>query len=146
MVDLHGTARHRMAGAGHMYTRARRLIMDTLASMSGPATIPAILQAAPTLVQSSLYRNLAVLNDAGLVTRVDVGDDRAYYELSETVTDDHHHHMVCRSCRSVTDIALPRQTERALDRAFTAAAGDAGFDLEEHRVDLVGVCSSCRPN
>lgn len=126
-----------------MYTRSRRLIMETLGAMNGPATIPAILHAAPTLVQSSLYRNLAVLQDAGLVTRVDVGDDRSYYELSEAVTDDHHHHMVCRTCRSVTDIALPTRTERALDRAFAAAASDVGFVLEEHRVDLVGVCAVC---
>jgi len=127
-----------------MYTRARRLIMDTLASTSGPATIPTILQAAPSLVQSSLYRNLAVLQEAGLVSRVDVGDDRSYYELSEAVTDDHHHHLVCRACRSVIDVALPARTERSLDRAFSAAAIDAGFSLEEHRVDLVGVCATCQ--
>lgn len=144
MVDIHGIAKRQMDEAGHLYTRSRRLIMETLGTMSAPATIPMILQAAPTLVQSSLYRNLAVLLDAGLVTRVDVGDDRSYYELSEAVTDDHHHHLVCRSCRSVIDIALPPQAERALDRAFSAAADDAGFDLEEHRVDLVGVCATCR--
>ncbi|HWL43674.1 MAG TPA: transcriptional repressor [Ilumatobacter sp.] len=144
MVDIHGIAKRRMDEAGHMYTRARRLIMDTLASTSGPATIPTILQAAPSLVQSSLYRNLAVLQEAGLVSRVDVGDDRSYYELSEAVTDDHHHHLVCRACRSVIDVALPARTERSLDRAFSAAAIDAGFSLEEHRVDLVGVCATCQ--
>jgi Fur family transcriptional regulator, ferric uptake regulator len=143
-MDVHGIAKRRMDEAGHMYTRARRLIMDTLTSAATPATIQSILHSAPTLVQSSLYRNLAVLQDAGLVTRVDVGDDRSYYELSEAVTNDHHHHLVCRSCRSVVDIALPKQTERSLDKAFVTAATEAGFDLEEHRVDLVGVCSNCR--
>lgn len=146
MADIHGIARRRMDDDGHMYTRARRLIMDTLAELDGPATIPIIMGAAPTLVQSSLYRNLAVLQSAGLVTRVDVGDDRSYYELSEAVTDDHHHHLVCTSCRSVTDVALPARTEQALDRAFGAAAADAGFELEEHRVDLVGVCAACQPS
>lgn len=144
MPDIHGTANRRMNEDGHVYTKARRLIMETLAGMDGPATIPAILDAEPSLVQSSLYRNLAVLGGAGLVTRVDIGEDRSYYELSETVTDDHHHHLVCRSCRSVSDIALSDRTERSLDRAFAAAAAEIGFDLEEHRVDLVGVCSTCR--
>jgi Fur family ferric uptake transcriptional regulator len=144
MVDVHGIAARRMSEAGHMYTKTRRQIVDTLASLSGPATIPMILGAAPSLVQSSLYRNLAVLAEAGLVTRVDVGDDRSYFELSEAVTDDHHHHLVCRSCRSITDIALSKAAERSLDRAFVAAAGEAGFELEEHRVDLVGVCAACR--
>jgi Fur family ferric uptake transcriptional regulator len=144
MVDIDGIARHQMQQAGHMYTRGRRAVMETLAAIDAPATIPMILQASPTLVQSSLYRNLAVLADAGLVSRVDVGDNRSYYELSEMVTNDHHHHLVCRTCRTVVDIALPVRAERSLDKTFGEAAATVGFDLEEHRVDLVGVCADCR--
>lgn len=118
--------------------------MDTLARLGAPATIPAILEAEPSLKQSSLYRNLAVLQQAGLVTRIDVGDDRALFELSELVTDDHHHHLLCRECRTVVDVTLPRQAEQALDRAFRAVAEHAGYELTEHRVDLVGVCADCR--
>jgi len=144
MVDVHGIAKRQLDETGHMYSRARRVILDTLTSLNHPATIPQILEIAPSLAQSSLYRNLAVLHEAGLVTRVDVGDDRSYFELSEAVTNDHHHHLVCRSCRSVIDVALPDRAERALDRAFSTAAVDAGFKLEEHRVDLVGICATCR--
>jgi Fur family ferric uptake transcriptional regulator len=144
MVELHTIARRRMDEAGHLYTRGRHLVMDVLARLGAPATIPTILESEPSLKQSSLYRNLTVLQESGLVTRVDVGDDRAYFELSEAVTQDHHHHLVCRECRAVVDVALPAPTERALDKAFTTAASDAGFELEEHRLDLVGVCSDCR--
>ena len=144
MSDLHGLARQALDADGQVYTRGRRAVMDTLARLGAPATIPAILDAEPALKQSSLYRNLAVLQQAGLVTRVDVGDDRAFFELSEQVTDDHHHHLVCRECRSVVDIALPHQAERALDQAFHAVAEQAGYELTEHRVDLVGVCADCR--
>lgn len=133
-----------MRDAGHMYTRGRQHVMETLATFSAPATIPMILHAAPTLVQSSLYRNLAVLQEAGLVTRVDVGDDRAFFELSELVTKDHHHHLVCRSCSTVVDVTLPARAERALERALDDAAQGAGFELADHRVDLVGVCAGCR--
>ena len=145
MVELHAVARRRMDEAGHLYTRGRQLVMDVLAQLGAPATIPSILESEPGLKQSSLYRNLAVLQESGLVTRVDVGDDRSYFELSEAVTQDHHHHLVCRACRAVVDVALPDPAERALDRAFATAASDAGFTLEEHRVDLVGVCSDCHP-
>lgn len=136
-------ARERMAGTGQVYTRGRQLVLQTLAELGGPVTIPAILQAAPALVQSSLYRNLAVLEEAGLVTRVDVGDERAYFELSELVTQDHHHHLVCRSCSTVVDVTLPTRAERSLERVLSTAASEAGFELEDHRVDLVGLCSDC---
>ena len=144
MADLHGLARKALDDDGQLYTRGRRAVMETLARIGAPATIPAILEAEPELKQSSLYRNLAVLQEAGLVTRVDVGDDRAFFELSELVTDDHHHHLVCRECRTVVDVALPRQAERALDRAFHDVAAAAGYELTDHRVDLVGVCTECR--
>lgn len=143
MLDLHGLARRALDDEGQIYTRGRRAVLDTLAKLDGPVTIPAILDAEPSLKQSSLYRNLTVLQQAGLVTRIDVGDDRALFELSEMVTDDHHHHLLCRTCRSVVDITLPRQAERALDRVFHEVAEEAGYQLTEHRVDLVGVCKSC---
>jgi Fe2+ or Zn2+ uptake regulation protein len=143
MLELDPMARERMSTAGHVYTRGRQLVLQTLAELAAPATIPAILAAAPALVQSSLYRNLAVLEEAGLVTRVDVGDERAYFELSELVTQDHHHHLVCRSCSTVVDVTLPTRAEQSLERVFSAAATEAGFELEDHRVDLVGLCADC---
>jgi len=143
MSELHALARRNMTASGQMYTRGRQRLMETLASLDGPATIPAILQAEPSFVQSSLYRNLAVLQAAGLVTKVDVGDDRSYYELSELVTSDHHHHLVCRECRTVVDVTLSNRAERAIERGLADAAGDAGFQLEDHRLDLVGLCAAC---
>ncbi len=127
-----------------MYTRGRQVLVEALAAIGGPATTPMIQLQAPGLVQSSLYRNLAVLQDAGVVTRVDVGEGRSYFELSELVTAEHHHHLVCRECSTVVDIALPVRAERAIERALGDAAHGAGFELTEHRVDLVGVCAACR--
>ena len=144
MTDVHDVARRALDADGQLYTRGRRAVIDTLARLSAPATIPTILDAEPSLKQSSLYRNLAVLQNAGVVTRVDVGDARAFFELSELVTDDHHHHLVCARCRSVVDVVLPRAAERALDRAFHDVAAAAGYDLTDHRVDLVGICAACR--
>lgn len=143
MPELDAIAREHMSAAGHLYTRGRQLVLETLAGLGSPATIPVILHTEPSLVQSSLYRNLAVLEEAGLVSRVDVGDERAYFELSELVTRQHHHHLVCRGCSTVVDVVLPARAEQTLGRVFSAAATDAGFELEDHRLDLVGLCAGC---
>lgn len=143
MRELHAVARRRIGESGQVYTRGRQRLVEALAAIGKPATIPTILRARPDFVQSSLYRNLAVLQNAGLVSKVDVGDNRAYYELSELVTSDHHHHLVCRDCRTVVDITLSNSAERAIERGLGDAASDAGFQLEEHRVDLVGLCATC---
>lgn len=145
VADIHGVARRQMDAAGHRYTTGRQRLMETLAALAAPVTIPAILTEAPGIAQSSLYRNLAVLQGAGLVTRVDVGEERSYFELSELVTEDHHHHLVCKLCAAVVDIVLPARAERVIERTLADAASEAGFELTEHRVDLVGVCATCRP-
>lgn len=133
-----------MTNAGHLYTRGRQDLVDLLAEIGAPATMPMILAHSPALVQSSLYRNLAVMEQAGLVTRVDVGDTKSYYELSELITDDHHHHLVCRECSSVVDVNLPAKAERSIERTLTAAADGAGFELTDHRVDIIGLCPTCQ--
>ena len=60
-------------------------------------TLPDILGADRSLAQSSAYRSLAVLVDAGVVRRLVHGGDHAHYELAEHLTE-HHHHLVCDAC------------------------------------------------
>lgn len=142
--EINRIAIARMDAAGHRFTRSRQLILATLAEISQPATIPMILQAELRLTQSSLYRNLVILEECGLVTRLTIGNDHALFELSEAVTDHHHHHLVCRHCNTVTDIDLPVQTEKLLDRTLAEATAATGFALEDHRLDLVGICDTCQ--
>lgn len=106
-------------------------------------TIPMILQAQPTLAQSSVYRNLTVLQSAGLVTRIALGDDHAHFELSEQVTGEHHHHTVCRECGAVAPVTLPDSVESKLVKALIAATDHSSFHVTGHRLDIVGLCAAC---
>ena len=144
MSDLHAIARRQLTSAGHMYTRGRQGLVDLLAEIGAPATMPMIMEHSPQLVQSSLYRNLAVMEQSGVVARVDVGDTKSYFELSELMTDDHHHHLVCSSCSAVVDVTLPAKAERSIERALDDAAQHAGFELTDHRVDIIGICGDCQ--
>lgn len=106
-------------------------------------TIPMILQHAPSLAQSSVYRNLTVLEQAGLVARIALGDDHAHFELSEQVTGTHHHHQVCTECGAVDVVTLPNPVERKLDVALASAAQATSFRLTGHRLNLIGFCAAC---
>jgi len=92
--------------------------------------------------QSSVYRNLTILEEVGAVTRIVTGDDFARYELAEHLTE-HHHHLICSGCGDVADFSLDDKAETALDRALEAAAGQFGFRAETHRLDLIGTCKTC---
>ncbi len=141
-VDLHTTAARRLAAGGQRYTGSRRAIIDVLARTATPMTLPDILAADPTLAQSSAYRNLSELIAADVVHRIVTTDEHAHFELAEDLTE-HHHHLICSSCGSVTDFQVPAAVEAELDRALGQIAERESFHVDHHRLDLVGRCQTC---
>jgi Fe2+ or Zn2+ uptake regulation protein len=141
--EIDEIATRRLRDDGQRFTTGRRLILKALAEADGPITIPTLLQHQPRLAQSSVYRNLVVLEHSGLVSKISMGDDHAHYELAEDLTQHHHHHLVCVGCGRVGDITLSEAAEASLDEALHAAANDADFELQHHRLDLVGRCAVC---
>ena len=129
--------------ADQRYTTGRRRLVDALLAGGGPLTISQILDLDGRLAQSSVYRNLVILEQVEAVTRIVTRDDYARYELTERLTDDHHHHLICTMCGDIADFSLTSQPESRLDDALRRVAKKAGFSVEAHRLDLVGVCASC---
>ncbi len=141
--DLHTSTAERLRADGQRYTTQRRTLVELLTTTDQPLTIPQLLERAPGLAQSSAYRNLAVLETAGVVHRVVTTDEFARYELAEDLTNHHHHHLVCATCGEVTDFEVPPTVERELEAALDDAARRAGFQVRSHRLDLVGTCPTC---
>jgi Fe2+ or Zn2+ uptake regulation protein len=141
--ELHRTVRDRLDASDQRYTAGRRAVVDALADAGGPITLPELIERAPTLAQSSAYRNLAVLEEVGIVRRLVHGADHARYELAEDLTE-HHHHLICERCGTVRDVTLTAELERRLDAAFDELARDAGFEPAHHTIDIYGLCADCR--
>jgi Fur family transcriptional regulator, ferric uptake regulator len=133
----------RLAALDQRYTSLRRALVETLAEAGRPLTIPEILVSNSWLSQSSAYRNMTALIDAGAVRRVTGADDHGRFELAEELSG-HHHHLVCGNCGKVADLRPSPRLERALAEAARAAAHEQDFAVTEHRFDLVGVCADCR--
>lgn len=116
--------------------------MELLAEVDQPLTIPQLLERRHGFAQSSVYRNLAVLERAGVVHRILTSDDFGRYELAEDLTE-HHHHMICAQCGEVTDFTMPETAEVGLEKALAKVAKRSGFQVRHHRLDLVGTCPRC---
>lgn len=143
--EIHATAAALVARDGQRYTPVRQALVEALEATEQPLTIPELLSRRPELAQSSAYRNLNVLETAGVVSRIVVGpaDEHAHYELSEDFTQ-HHHHLICEACGSVGDFVVPHDVEELLDRALARVARKHRFVAARHRLDLIGICSRCR--
>lgn len=141
--SLHEAIGLRLAALDQRYTASRRILVETLAQAGRPLTIPEILADRPELPQSSAYRNVTALMEIGVVRRVPGTDDHGRFELAEDLSG-HHHHLVCAGCGRVEDLRPSAPLEQALGEAARSVGDEQGYEVTEHRLDLVGRCPDCR--
>jgi len=141
---LRTTVSERLRRINQRPTAKRAAIIEVLSQAPRPLTIPEILTTrhGRGLAQSSVYRNLVVLEQAGLVHRIVTNNEFARFELAEDLTE-HHHHLICASCGMVEDVPASAGLEKSVQAATAQIARTTGFRTEHHRVDLVGVCRDC---
>jgi Fe2+ or Zn2+ uptake regulation protein len=140
---VHEQAALHLGGLDQRYTPVRRALVTTLATAGRPLSIPEILEANKALPQSSAYRNVTALIEAGVVRRVTGVDDHGRFELAEELAG-HHHHLACARCGTVEDVLPSPRLERAMDEAARVVAEEQGYLVTGHQFDLVGVCPTCR--
>jgi Fe2+ or Zn2+ uptake regulation protein len=141
--DLHGVVEARLRRVDQRYTAGRRAIIGLLVSAGRPVSIGDIADQLPDLPRSSAYRHLVDLEIAGVVRRVAAGDEFARFELTEDLTE-HHHHLVCVECGKVVDVTPSPEFERDVATTLDALAATEGFEPHSHRLDVLGLCGSCR--
>lgn len=86
--------------------------------------------------RATVYRNLELLVDCGLVRRQRLGQDRYLYE--HVHPGQAHDHLVCRVCDRVVEFISPAIS--ALQREIARAHG---FDPSEHTLQISGICVAC---
>jgi Fur family ferric uptake transcriptional regulator len=138
----HAEVSERLGRAQQRYTAGRRALVELLHAAGRPVGIVELLDASRRLPQSSVYRNLVVLEQVGVVTRYPGAGGSAHYELSEQLVG-HHDHLVCDNCGRMEDYDVPPELEGDLHTAMDAIAARKGFTATGHRLELTGRCSRC---
>jgi Fur family ferric uptake transcriptional regulator len=86
--------------------------------------------------RQSVYDSLGMLVDKNLVRRIQPAGSPARYE---TRVGDNHHHLICRSCRTMFDVDCATGEVPCL-----TADDDHGFEVDEAEVIYWGRCPTCR--
>ena len=141
--EIHDAALQRLSSVNQRYTQNRRRLIQALHEATDPRNIAELLRETTGLAQSSTYRNLAILEEAGIVHRIVTGDDHARFELTEAMTGTHHHHLVCTECGAVYDMELSDELEHSLHDELARVAAQRQFEGAHHRIDLLGTCTDC---
>lgn len=141
--ELDGEVSQRLADHEVRYTSGRRVVVTALARSEGPKS-PAELHAevASAVPLSSLYRSLAVLENAGIVVPHFGAKGVTRYELAEWLRG-HHHHLICLNCGSVEDIAISQTHEAKLAELVKDIGAAASFTEVNHVLEIEGRCAKC---
>lgn len=127
-----------LKNTGSKATPSRLRILEILEKSAKPISIDDVLaKTKKEMNHSTIYRILEAFKDSGLVKKVELGQGKSYYELSERP---HHHHLVCVSCEEVEDIdecGILSDTKKILKNAKNFAT------IQNHSLEFFGVCKGC---
>ena len=87
--------------------------------------------------QTTVYRTLKLLTEAGLAREVRFGDGITHYE--HNYKHEHHDHMICSECGRVIEFFSAE-----LEAIQDAMAAKHRFQVTQHLLRIIGVCASCR--
>jgi len=95
-----------------------------------------LLDAGEEIAFATVYRVLTQFENANLVLRHNFEGGRSVFELD---TGEHHDHMVCVKCNTVTEFYDPEIEERQ-----SKVAEKYNFKLEDHSLYMYGLCENCQ--
>ena len=123
------------------YSRQRQAIWDFLCTRRDHPTADIIYRnvrsAFPNISLGTVYRNLNLLADLGMIRKVKGLNDTEHFDGDTSP----HQHFICRKCGAVQDIFLKNED---LLRSMNIAAGK-NFDgqIIENDIYFYGKCSRC---
>lgn len=120
-------------------TRQRKAVVEALGSFTDFRSAQEIHELlgerGETVGLATVYRTLQRLAEAGEVDLLRTEDGEAIYRRC---SDNHHHHLVCRSCGATVEVEGP-----AVERWTRAIAAEHGYDDVSHTLEIVGTCRDC---
>ena len=126
--------------AGLRVTQPRLAVLSALDAIPHADTqtiIEAARKTLPGVSHQAVYNCLDALTHAGLIRRIELAGSPARYELRP---GDNHHHLVCRECGVVIDVACSKGVAPCLTLTTEQTQG---FEIEEAEVVYRGLCPKC---
>ncbi|MCJ7620214.1 MAG: transcriptional repressor [Anaerolineae bacterium] len=125
---------------GRRITAQRRLLLEIIRQSKGHLDAGEIYRRArkkdPRISLSTVYRNLNLLKELGLISELHLDQEHHHYEVKE---ETEHYHLICSHCGQVVEFDNP-----LVDRLIAQVSKEKGFHVERVYIDLVGLCDECR--
>ena len=125
--------------SGRRATSQRKLLLDLIQQADGHLDADELYRQArerePSISLSTVYRNLRLFKDLGLIEERYLAQDHHLYEPKAAVE---HHHLICLGCGKVTEFVTPLTEQMKHEVGL-----QHGFVITEAEIAMKGYCSQC---
>lgn len=121
-------------------TPTRLVVMKFLEFSSEPVDVGTILSYLSkkniNADPATIFRMMNVFVDKGILKRIDFGEGKTRYELSNKGD---HHHLICTNCGRIESVEDPYMS------VFEAEIKkNKGFIVKNHSLEFFGICLNCQ--
>ncbi|MFX1283690.1 MAG: Fur family transcriptional regulator [Promethearchaeota archaeon] len=121
------------------YTNQRITILDFLKDNLNHPTVEEIFKevrkSLPRITKATVYKNLDVLTEEGLIREVNVKGVSRFEAKTEA-----HHHLICKSCGKITDF----NSKELIDYALQLIQNQKDFKISTAETNFYGYCVECK--
>lgn len=128
---------------GYKLTPQRRSIVDIIIEKEGEhltaeEIYDEVKKVCPEIGLATVYRTVLLLEEVGVICKLDLNDGCSRYELVHDIDEHMHHHLVCNECKGVFEVQddLLEELEESIEKSY-------GFKILDHSVKFYGICSKC---
>ncbi|MFP4521197.1 MAG: Fur family transcriptional regulator [Fibrobacterota bacterium] len=140
---------NRFKGCGYRMTHPREWILKILNNADGHMSAEEIYHQVhseyPGIGLTTVYRTLELLAGLNFVGKIDIGDKKSRYEISQGPNANHHHHLICRKCGKIIDYSDFMDDEvEFLKKIESKLSEKYNFEITSHNINFMGSCVECR--
>ncbi|MGL5313683.1 MAG: Fur family transcriptional regulator [Peptostreptococcaceae bacterium] len=144
MVNTMDILKEKLKETGFKITPQRRAIVDILLRnnsehLSSEEIYDLVRVDCPEIGLATVYRTMQLLDEVGVISKLNLDDGCIRYELSLDKEDCHnHHHLICKKCGKIMEVK-----EDLLDSIEKQIQEIYKFDIVDHDVKFYGTCENC---
>lgn len=109
-------------------------LINTMSHPTADEIYQALADQFPNMSVATVYNNLRLFKEAGLVQELTYGDSSSRFDANL----EEHYHVICRQCGKIVDFHFPSLVE-----VEEAASKATGFKVDSHRMEVYGYCTAC---
>jgi Fur family peroxide stress response transcriptional regulator len=111
-------------------------LLETMTHPTADEIYKALVDRFPSMSVATVYNNLRVFKEAGLVRELNYGDASSKFDAN---VSRQHYHVICRNCNKIVDFEYP-----CLEEVEDIASEETGFKVDSHRMEVYGECAECQ--